>query len=100
MVLVLNNGDLNMVTWEQRVMRGRPASSRIRRCCRAFPYAEYAERSAWAACASSDPTGGGRMGRGARSRSADAAGHGDRPQCAAVPPHVKREAGARPMRGR
>ncbi|VCU70789.1 Putative thiamine pyrophosphate-containing protein YdaP [Pigmentiphaga humi] len=41
-VLVLNNGDLNLVTWEQRVMGGDPrfeASQRLP----AFPYAEYAK---------------------------------------------------------
>ena len=42
-VLVLNNGDLNMVTWEMRVMSGNPryeASQRLP----PFNYAEYAER--------------------------------------------------------
>ena len=41
-VLVLNNGDLNQVTWEQRVLSGDPkleASQRIPD----FPYARYAE---------------------------------------------------------
>ena len=41
-VLVLNNGDLNQVTWEQRVMNGDPkfaASEDVP----AFPYASYAE---------------------------------------------------------
>jgi pyruvate dehydrogenase (quinone) len=41
LVLVLNNADLNMVTWEQRVMSGDPkfeASQVLPR----FPYAEYA----------------------------------------------------------
>lgn len=41
-VIVLNNGDLNMVTWEQRVMAGDPkfdASQDLP----AFPYARYAE---------------------------------------------------------
>ena len=40
-VLVLNNGDLNLVTWEQRATSGSPryeASQRLP----AFPYAEYA----------------------------------------------------------
>ena len=41
-VVVLNNGDLNMVTWEQRVMVGDPkydASQKLP----SFPYARYAE---------------------------------------------------------
>ena len=41
-VLVLNNGDLNQVTWEQRVLAGDPkleASQRLP----AFPFARYAE---------------------------------------------------------
>lgn len=41
-ILVLNNGDLNQVTWEQRVMNGDPkfvASQEIPD----FPYARYAE---------------------------------------------------------
>ena len=41
-VLVLNNGDLNQVTWEQRVLSGDPkleASQRLPD----FPYARYAE---------------------------------------------------------
>jgi pyruvate dehydrogenase (quinone) len=40
-VVVLNNGDLNMVTWEQRVMSGDPKfeDSQV---LPAFPYAEYA----------------------------------------------------------
>jgi pyruvate dehydrogenase (quinone) len=41
-VIVLNNGDLNMVTWEQRVMAGVPkfeASQDVP----AFPYARYAQ---------------------------------------------------------
>ena len=40
---MLNNGDLNMVTWEMRVMSGNPryeASQRLP----PFNYAEYAER--------------------------------------------------------
>jgi pyruvate dehydrogenase (quinone) len=40
-IVVLNNGDLNMVTWEQRVMVGDPkfvASQELP----AFPYARYA----------------------------------------------------------
>jgi pyruvate dehydrogenase (quinone) len=41
-VIVLNNGDLNMVTWEQRVMAGDPrfdASQNLP----TFPYARYAQ---------------------------------------------------------
>ncbi|MGN6703314.1 MAG: thiamine pyrophosphate-requiring protein [Burkholderiaceae bacterium] len=41
-VMVLNNGDLNQVTWEQRVMEGDPkfeASQNLP----PFPYAQYAE---------------------------------------------------------
>jgi pyruvate dehydrogenase (quinone) len=42
LVLVLNNGDLNMVTWEQRVLAGDPkfeASQELPD----FPYATYAQ---------------------------------------------------------
>jgi pyruvate dehydrogenase (quinone) len=40
-VLVLNNSDLNMVTWEQRVMAGDPKFD-ASQVLPAFPYAEYA----------------------------------------------------------
>jgi pyruvate dehydrogenase (quinone) len=42
LIVVLNNGDLNMVTWEQRVMAGSPkfpASQDLPK----FPYARYAQ---------------------------------------------------------
>ena len=42
-VLVLNNRDLNQVTWEQRVDVGRSEVRRHRRTCPTFPYARYAE---------------------------------------------------------
>lgn len=41
-VVVLNNGDLNMVTWEQRVMVGDPKYDVSQKLPR-FPYARYAE---------------------------------------------------------
>ncbi len=41
-ILVLNNGDLNLVTWEQRVMTGNPKYEGSQNLP-AFPYAEYAE---------------------------------------------------------
>ncbi|HEX4416401.1 MAG TPA: thiamine pyrophosphate-requiring protein [Kofleriaceae bacterium] len=41
-VIVLNNGDLNMVTWEQRVMVGDPKFNASQNLP-AFPYAKYAE---------------------------------------------------------
>jgi pyruvate dehydrogenase (quinone) len=41
-VLVLNNGDLNMVTWEQRVTEGNPKFS-ASQDLPSFPYAQYAE---------------------------------------------------------
>ncbi|HEY1147466.1 MAG TPA: thiamine pyrophosphate-requiring protein [Pseudoduganella sp.] len=41
-VLVLNNGDLNMVTWEQRVMAGDPRFVPSQ-ALPDFPYAKYAE---------------------------------------------------------
>src|SRR5581483_7251820 len=41
-VLVLNNGDLNMVTWEQRVLAGDPKFTRSQNLPD-FPYARYAE---------------------------------------------------------
>ncbi|MCK9512328.1 MAG: thiamine pyrophosphate-requiring protein [Pigmentiphaga sp.] len=40
-VLVLNNGDLNLVTWEQRVMGGDPRFE-ASQCLPPFPYADYA----------------------------------------------------------
>ncbi|KQY86952.1 MULTISPECIES: thiamine pyrophosphate-requiring protein [Roseateles] len=40
-VMVLNNGDLNMVTWEQRVSEGDPKFS-ASQDLPAFPFAEYA----------------------------------------------------------
>ncbi|MCD0504435.1 thiamine pyrophosphate-requiring protein [Bordetella petrii] len=40
-ILVLNNGDLNMVTWEQRVMGGDPRF-KDSQLLPAFPYADYA----------------------------------------------------------
>jgi pyruvate dehydrogenase (quinone) len=40
-VMVLNNGDLNMVTWEQRVMEGDPKFA-TSQDLPPFPYAEYA----------------------------------------------------------
>jgi pyruvate dehydrogenase (quinone) len=41
-VLVLNNGDLNEVTWEQRAMAGDPRYD-VSQTLPAFPYARYAE---------------------------------------------------------
>ncbi|MBO1113760.1 thiamine pyrophosphate-requiring protein [Bordetella petrii] len=41
-VMVLNNGDLNMVTWEQRVMGGDPRF-KDSQLLPAFPYADYAQ---------------------------------------------------------
>jgi pyruvate dehydrogenase (quinone) len=41
-VMVLNNGDLNQVTWEQRVMEGDPKFSDSQNVPN-FPYAAYAE---------------------------------------------------------
>jgi pyruvate dehydrogenase (quinone) len=41
-VVVLNNGDLNMVTWEQRVMVGDPRFA-ASQDLPAFPYARYAQ---------------------------------------------------------
>ena len=41
-VLVLNNGDLNEVTWEQRAMAGDPRYD-ASQSLPAFPYARYAE---------------------------------------------------------
>jgi pyruvate dehydrogenase (quinone) len=41
-VLALNNGDLNQVTWEQRVMNGDPKFS-ASQDLPPFPYAEYAK---------------------------------------------------------
>lgn len=40
-IMVLNNGDLNMVSWEQRVMSGDPKFPRSQDLP-SFPYAEYA----------------------------------------------------------
>jgi pyruvate dehydrogenase (quinone) len=41
-VLVLNNGDLNQVTWEQRVLQGDPKFEAAQ-TLPDFPYARYAE---------------------------------------------------------
>ena len=41
-VVVLDNGDLNMVTWEQRVMVGNPKYEPSQQLPK-FPYAKYAE---------------------------------------------------------
>ena len=41
-VLVLNNGDLNEVTWEQRAMAGDPRYE-VSQTLPAFPFARYAE---------------------------------------------------------
>lgn len=41
-ILVLNNGDLNQVTWEQRVMTGNPKFTGSQNLPE-FPYAKYAE---------------------------------------------------------
>ena len=41
-ILVLNNGDLNQVTWEMRVMEGNPKFEASQDIC-PFPYARYAE---------------------------------------------------------
>jgi pyruvate dehydrogenase (quinone) len=41
-VLVLNNGDLNMVTWEQRILSGDPKFETSQNVPD-FPYAQYAE---------------------------------------------------------
>lgn len=41
-ILVLNNGDLNQVTWEQRVMTGNPEFTGSQNLPE-FPYARYAE---------------------------------------------------------
>jgi pyruvate dehydrogenase (quinone) len=40
-VMVLNNGDLNMVTWEQRISQGDPMYE-ASQLLPAFPYADYA----------------------------------------------------------
>lgn len=41
-ILVLNNGDLNMVTWEQRIISGNPEFTGSQELPE-FPYAKYAE---------------------------------------------------------
>jgi pyruvate dehydrogenase (quinone) len=41
-ILVLNNGDLNQVTWEMRVMEGNPKYEASQDICD-FPYARYGE---------------------------------------------------------
>ena len=90
-VLVLNNRDLNQVTWEQRAMAGDPkfeASQELPD----FPYASYAEMIGLRGIRVDDPDARRRgVGRGAR---------GDRPVvCEAVtdpevpplPPHITLE---------
>ena len=62
-VLVLNNRDLNQVTWEQRAMSGDPkfeASQDLPD----FPYAAYAESLGFAGSASIGPSRSGRPGTG------------------------------------
>src|SRR3954453_20664378 len=65
-VVVLNNGDLNQVTWEQRVMAGDPrldASQLLPQ----FPYARYAELlGAKGVRVGSPDQGGGALGGGLR----------------------------------
>jgi hypothetical protein len=81
-IMVLNNGDLNMVTWEQRITEGdakllrhKTCPPSLRRLRRAGP-----ARHRW----STIRPGGRGMGAGAGLARADAAGNGHRPECAAA----------------
>lgn len=53
-VLVLNNGDLNQVTWEQRALAGDPEFSAAQQVID-FPYARYAELLGFRGIRVSDP---------------------------------------------
>ncbi len=97
-ILVLNNRDLNQVTWEQRVMEGDPkyeASQDIPD----FPYARYAEGDR-PARHPRRPAGGHRprVGRGARERPADDRRHLYRSRRAAAAAAHLVQAGARVRR--
>ena len=83
-ILVLNNGDLNQVTWEQRVMSGDP-KYKASQDVQAFDYARYAEFAGpeghprrKARCA------GQRLGRGAGRGPALRDRCGDRPERSAA----------------
>jgi pyruvate dehydrogenase (quinone) len=87
-VVVLNNSDLNMVTWEQRVMAGDPKfeDSQV---LPAFPYADYARSLGLKGIRVDDPK--------AIAGALDEALHADRPTLLEVvtdpnvpplPPHV------------
>jgi hypothetical protein len=81
-IMVLNNGDLNMVTWEQRITEGDaklPASQDLP----AFP---TPPTPSWGlrGIGSTIRPGGRGMGAGAGLARADAAGNGHRPECAAA----------------
>ena len=68
-VLVLNNRDLNLVTWEQRAIEGDAEVRRPRRSCPDFPYARYAELLGLKGIRVDDPDAGRpRLARGARRR--------------------------------
>src|SRR5512132_786748 len=65
-VLVLNNRDLNQVTWEQRVLAGDPKLD-ASQVIPDFPYARYAELVGLRGPPGRRPgSGGRRVGRGAR----------------------------------
>ncbi len=85
-VLVLNNRDLNQVTWEQRAMQGDPKYSMTSADLPDFPYAELrgAARAAGHPCRPSR-TDRSRLGAGARRRSPDRP-RGDRRSRRAAPP--------------
>lgn len=53
-ILVLNNGDLNMVTWEQRITSGNPEFAGSQELWD-FPYARYAEMLGFKAIKVDDP---------------------------------------------
>jgi thiamine pyrophosphate-dependent acetolactate synthase large subunit-like protein len=83
-VLVLNNEDLNQVTWEQRVLSGDPKWETSQNIMD-FPYAAYAELIGLRGLRVEKPgRGGSGLGRGAARGSAVCARRQDRSQGAAV----------------
>ena len=83
-VLVLNNRDLNQVTWEERIQLG-AGKTESTQSIPDFPYHKYAELIGLKGIFVDNPDRVGRgLGRGARRRSAGDPGSLYRSQCAAA----------------
>ena len=89
-VLVLNNHDLNQVTWEQRVLSGDPKLD-ASQVIPDFPYARYAELLGLRGIRVDAPEQvGRRLGRGARSRAARCVLEAvTDPEVPPLPPHIR-----------